>query len=465
MAAVVVVGAGVSGLAVAYRLQQRMPHADITVLEERDRPGGAAWTLHEAGFTVEMGPNGFLDSKPTTLQLCRDLGLGDQLVSASEAAGKNRFLLLGDQLRMLPGGLGAFLGTDLLSWRGKLSFLAERFRGKPAVAIDESIDTFARRRAGREVAEVFADALVTGIYAGDPKLLSLPACFPRVAALEREYGSVMKGFAKQAKQRRADAKAKGVPYERPGRMWSFAGGLRVMVEAMHSSLKKPVIFGVRVRRIEKTGDPHKPIWTIHAEGRDAWRADAVVLTCPAHQQAPMLAELDGELSGPIAAIPYNRVVVAALGFRRQEVPGSLDGFGFIAPQRSRRDLLGVQWCSSIYPQRAPDGMVLLRALAGGWGRPEIVDWSDEKLIAALRAELTIAQRITAPPSFVKIVRWPTAIPQYHVGHLARVAHLETRLASHPGLLLGGNAYRGVALNDCTEQGDLLAQRVQAFLAS
>ena len=463
MAAVVVVGAGVSGLAVAYRLQQRMPHADITLLEERDRPGGAAWTLREAGFTVEMGPNGFLDSKPTTLQLCRDLGLGQHLISASEAAGKNRFLLIGDKLRMLPGSLAAFLGTDLLSWRGKLSFLCERFRGKPTVSTDESIDAFARRRAGREVAEVFADALVTGIYAGDPALLSLPACFPRVAALEREYGSVLKGFAKQAKQRRAEAKAKGEAYQRPGRMWSFAGGLRVLVEAMHAALKKPAVFGVRVQRLEKSGDPRRPTWTVHAEGRDAWRADAVVLTCPAHQQAPMLAELDVELAGPIAAILYNRVVVAALGYRRDEVPGSLDGFGFIAPQRTRRDLLGVQWCSSIFPQRAPDGMVLLRALAGGWTRPEIVDWDDERLVRALRAELQVAQRITASPSFVKIVRWPTAIPQYHVGHLARVAHLETRLASHPGLLLGGNAYRGVALNDCTEQGDALAQRVQAFL--
>ncbi len=463
MAAVVVVGAGVSGLAVACRLQQRMPHADITLLEQGDRPGGSAWTLRESGFTVEMGPNGFLDSKPTTLQLCRDLGLGERLISASEAAGKNRYLLLGDKLRMLPGGLAAFLGTDLLSWRGKLHFLWERFRAKPAVAVDESIDAFARRRAGDEVAEVFADALVTGIYAGDPKLLSLPACFPRIAALEREYGSVLKGFAQQAKQRRAEAKAKGQPYQRPGRMWSFAGGLRVMVEAMHSSLKKPAILGVRVRRLEKTGDPQRPTWTVHADGRDAWRADAVVLTCPAHQQAPMLAELDHELAAPIAAIPYNRVVVAALGFHRHEVPGSVDGFGFIAPQRTRRDLLGVQWCSSIFPQRAPDGMVLLRALAGGWARPDIIDWSDEKLVAALRAELRIAQRITAPPSFVKIVRWPTAIPQYHVGHLARVAQLETRLASHPGLLLGGNAYRGVALNDCTEQGDLLALRVAAIL--
>src|ERR1041385_5782548 len=149
-------------------MHQRIPDAEITVLERSERPGGTTWTLRDCGFQVETGPNGFLDTKPSTLTLCRDIGLGDQLVEASEAAAKNRYLFLGNELKPLPSGIGSFLRSDLLSWRGKLSLLWERFR-KKGDGGDESIDAFARRRAGKEAAEVFADALVTGIYAGDPK--------------------------------------------------------------------------------------------------------------------------------------------------------------------------------------------------------------------------------------------------------------------------------------------------------
>jgi protoporphyrinogen/coproporphyrinogen III oxidase len=459
---IVIVGAGISGLTVAYRLQERMPAASITVLEQAERPGGTMWTVREAGFQVEIGPNGFLDTKPTTLDLCRAVGLGPQLVEASEASGRNRYLFLGDRLNALPGGFGEFLSTDLLSWRGKLSLFWERFRKRRTDANDESIDAFARRRAGNEAAEIFADALVTGIYAGDPKLLSLPACFPRIADLEREYGSVIKGFARAAKKRRAEAKAKGVPYQRPGKMRSFAGGLRVLVETLVSQLKQAPLYGVPIRSIEKTGDPRKPLWRLHADGREAWDADAVVLTCPAHHQAKIVAELDAELAQQIRAIAYNRIAVVALGFRQADVPVSLAGFGYIAPENTKRDLLGVQWCSSIYPQRAPTGCVLLRAMCGGWQRPEIVDWPDDRLLQALLAELRLAMRITAAPIFHKIVRWDKAIPQYHLGHLERVAGIKTRLAGHPGLWLGGNAYHGVALNDCTEQGVEIAEVVRRY---
>ncbi len=460
---IVIVGAGISGLSLAFRLQQRLPGADVTVLERDSRPGGTAWTVREDGFQVEIGPNGFLDNKPTTLQLCRDVGLGERLVQASEAAAQNRFLFLGDRLRLLPGGMGAFLGTSLVSWRGKLSLLMERFRKAGPDGRDESIDAFARRRAGKEAAEVFADALVTGIYAGDPALLSLPACFPRLAELERTYGSVLKGLAKTAQLRRTEAAAKGQAYERPGKMWSVRDGLRGLSETLAGALRQSPHYGVAVRGIQSNSHPGQPRWTVVGEGNERWPAHAVILTCPAHQQTGILADLDAALSQHIGQIPYNRVAVVAFGFRKQDVPMALDGFGFIAPQRLRRDLLGVQWCSSIYPGRAPDGAVLLRALCGGWHRAEMVGWDDARLVASLRAELRLAMRITATPIYQKIIRWDRAIPQYHVGHLDRVAWIEQRLTQLPGLYLGGNAYRGVALNDCTEQGALLAERLVTYL--
>ena len=460
---IVIVGAGISGLAVAYRLQQYLPLATITIFDPADRAGGTTWTVRENGFQVEIGPNGFLDTKPTTLTLCREVGLGTQLVEACEAAGKNRFLFLNGRLQALPGGLRAFLRSKLLSTAGKLSLLGERFRKQRIDHSDESIDAFARRRAGNQAADVFADALVSGIYAGDPKLLSLPACFPRVAELEREYGSVIRGFAREAKKRRAAAADRGDEYQRPGKMWSFAGGMRVMIERLTAQLKIAPVLGVGIRAIRKEGDASRPLWHVQADGQDAWDADAVVLTCPAYIQAKIVGELDHDLAMQIGAILYNRIAVVALGYRQADVPTPLDGFGYIAPQNTRRDLLGVQWCSSIYPQRAPDGCVLMRAMCGGWHRADIVDWDDQRLLQAVRDELRVAMNVSAAPVFHKIVRWDKAIPQYHLGHLDRVARIEGRLAQHPGLFLGGNAYRGVALNDCTEQGTALAEKVQAYL--
>jgi oxygen-dependent protoporphyrinogen oxidase len=219
---------------------------------------------------------------------------------------------------------------------------------------------------------------------------------------------------------------------------------------------------VAVRQIERS--TRAPAWTITAEGRERWEADAVVLTCPAYRQAALLADLDRELAERIGRIAYNRVVVVALGYRQAEVPVRLDGFGYIAPQRFRRDVLGVQWCSSIFPGRAPDGSILLRALCGGWHRPDVAGWDEPRLLAAVREDLRLALGITAPPHFHAIIRWDRAIPQYHLGHLERVAWIEKRAVGHPGLFLGGNAYHGVALNDCTERAEHLALQVGQYLA-
>jgi oxygen-dependent protoporphyrinogen oxidase len=459
---IVIVGAGISGLSAAYRVQQRLPTAEVRVLEAGSHPGGTIGTVRRDGFQVEIGPNGFLDTKPTTLELAQDVGLREHLVAARESAGKNRYLFLGDKLERLPSGPMDLLKSPLLSWRGKLSFLCERFRGRGRADADESIDAFARRRAGAEVAETFADAMVTGIFAGDPGRLSLPACFPRVAALEREHGSVLKGFARAAKQRRADAKARGVPYERPGKLWSFREGLGLLVDTLAQRLRTPPEYGVAVRRLRKADDG---TWTVVGEGTQCWPADAVVLTCPAHQQVGILEEIDEALARRIAEIPFNRIAVIAVAFRAVDVRTSVDGFGFITPQRLGRDLLGVQWCSSIYPGRAPEGTVLMRAMCGGWKRGDMVGWDDERLLSAVRAELRLAMGIEAAPVFHYIVRWERGIPQYHLGHLERLDWINERLARHPRLYLAGNSYRGVAMNECTEQASLLAERLARECAS
>jgi oxygen-dependent protoporphyrinogen oxidase len=448
MAKVVIVGAGITGLSFAYRLQQLKPDLDIMLLESRDRPGGTIWTERRDGFQVEIGPNGFLDNVPSTVALCNDLGLGSQLVPASESAGHNRYLFLDGRLRRLPHSLSSFLASDLLSWRGKLAVLTERFRGRGKPADDESVDGFARRRFGYQT-ETLADAFVTGIHAGDPKRLSLKAAFPRLAALEAEYGSVLAGMGRAARNQRG-----------PRRMWSFHGGLGRLVETLKEKLRGPITFGVRVKAVEKT----EAGWIVKAEGKDSWNGDAVILACPAFEQASILADLDWQLADQVAAIVYNKVAVVALGFRETDVPEKPDGFGFIAPQKERRDILGVQWCSSIFPGRAPAGLVLFRALCGGWNRPDILGWDDERLLFAVREELRQAQGISMPPVFHRIIRWERAIPQYHLGHLERVARIVERTRQHTGLFLTGNSYRGVSLNDCTLEARRLARVVADSLA-
>jgi oxygen-dependent protoporphyrinogen oxidase len=454
---VVIVGGGLSGLSLAYRLREHIPAARVQVLEKRASLGGNIVTLDRAGFRVECGPNGIFDAKPSTIQLCRDLGIGDRLIPASEASRKNRYLFLDGKLRAVPGTFGSFLTSRVLSWRGKWNLLVEKYRRRPANAPDdESVAAFARRRAGDEVARVLADAVVTGIHAGDPEVLSIQAAFPRVAQFEREYGSVMRGFRAAVRKQRMDAESRGEPPQ-PQRLWSFREGLGALVEALRDRLGPAVTTGVSVRRIARveTG------WLVQGDGRDSWEADAIVLTAPAHEQAGIVDDLDPALAFEMWSIPYNQIAVVALGFRQSEVP-AVDGFGYIAPQNTRRDLLGVQWCSSIFPDRAPTGMVLWRALCGGWHRGEVADWPDDRLVEAVRSELRLAMGVTSAPVFTHIVRWPAAIPQYVVGHLDRVRRIEAKLSNYPGLFIGGNAYHGVAMNDCTEQAIELTERLVRF---
>jgi oxygen-dependent protoporphyrinogen oxidase len=457
---VVIVGGGLSGLSVAFRLRERRPDVQITVLEKHLTAGGNIATLDRDGFRVECGPNGIFDAKPATLQLCRDLGLGDRLIAGSEAARKNRYLFLNGKLRALPGSLGSFITSPVLSWRGKLSLLLEKYRKRPdRLPADESVAAFARRRAGKEVATVLADAVVTGIHAGDPDLLSVNAAFPRLIQFEREFGSVMRGFTAAGRQRRKEAAARGEKAQ-PQRLWSFREGLQVLVNVLRDRLGDAVVTGVGVRRVDRADNR----WRVLSDGKeDGWDADAVVLTAHAHEQAAMVESLDPGLAFEMWHIPYNRIAVVAVGYRQADVPQRFDGFGYIAPQNTRRDVLGVQWCSSIFPDRAPPGMLLWRALCGGWHRGDMVDWPDDRLVEAVRNELQLATGVTAAPVFVQVVRWPAAIPQYLVGHLDRVRRIEERVAKYPGLFVGGNAYHGVAMNDCTEQALALAERVAGYI--
>lgn len=331
-----------------------------------------------------------------------------------------------------------------------------RPRERPA---DETVAAFATRRFGREVADTFLDALVTGIHGGDPATLSVAAAFPRLTKFELESGSVIRGALKASKEKRRAAVAAGRPKPGPPCMWSFGDGLRVLIEALANALT--VHLSAAVKRIEKAESG----WIVRGEGSDSWPADIVVLTTPAHRQAEQLADLDPALANEIAGIGSTPIAVAVVGYRRDDVPHDLDGFGYIAPQRTRRDALGVQWCSSIFPDRAPPGRVTWRVLCGGVNRPDAMAWDDATLMRKVHDELKVTMKVTGEPVFHRIVRWPKAIPQYVVGHLDRVARIDALAEKNRGLILGGNAYRGIAMNDCVEQADRIADEAARLVSA
>lgn len=455
MPRVVIVGAGISGLVLAYRLRQARADLELTLLEAEPRVGGRIDTLAGDGFVVEAGPNGFLSSKPAMWELCAELGLANRLVPASETAARNRFVLIGGRLRRIASPFD-LLRADWLGWPAKLGLLLERLRPPRPPRADESIDSFARRRLGKQAAEGLVDAFVTGIYAGDPRLLSMAACFPRLAALERDHGSVLGGLARERAQRKRAGEA-----ATPPRLWSFPDGLTALSEALRQRLLPAPVLGARAVAVDQA----EGTWRVQGADGRARSAEAVVLTCPGYEQAQLLGAIAPELAAEIADIAYNRIAVVALGYHSADIKTPLDGFGYLSPRRQRRDVLGVQWCSSIFPNRAPPGMALLRALCGGWNRPDLVDWDDDRLVAAVHRELSTLLGVRAAPVFRKVIRWDRAIPQYLVGHLQRVARIEALAAARPGLFLGGSAYRGVALNDCVEQASALAQQVAQFLFS
>ncbi len=479
-----IVGAGLSGLALAFELKCLQAKIDLTIIESANRAGGKIWTEEQEGFRFEWGPNGFLDSKPSTIDLCKKLGIDGALIPASEGARKYRYVHWRDTIQVLPNSLFSFLNSPLLSWRSKWRLLTEKYRHSVATSNDESVYEFAVRRTNKEIADLFADLMVTGIHAGDPKQLSVKAAFPRLYRWEKDFGSVMRGMNMNRQLRRKEARRQQTKLE-PVRMWSFPTGLRFLVDQLTEKLASSIQFGQIIQKIEKISPsavamkdsnsanysdtekkqpaPENPTYRVEfSDGREQF-FDGVVLTCPSYIQADLLLSLDLELAKKLQEIVYNAIVVVVTGYDRGSIGSSFDGFGFISPQAQGGNILGTQWCSSIFTDRAPSGCVLYRTLCGGVARPEIIEWSDEKLLETVHQELARLMQIKEKPRFARIIRWPKAIPQYLLGHTQRNQQIQNLLKRHHNFYLSGNAFQGVAMNDCTENALTLAKQIEQDL--
>jgi len=448
----IIIGGGISGLSTAWLLRAKARAAgkelEITLLEKENRPGGKIRSIHEEGYTCEWGPNGFLDSKPQTLELCRALGVEGNLHRSNDNARK-RFIFSGGELHRLPEGPASFLKSRLISWPGKLRLALEPtpFIPSAPAGVDESLADFGRRRLGGEALDKLIAPMVSGIFAGDPETMSLVSCFPRIAELEREYGGLVRAMVLLAKKKKKDIAAGKVVSSAAGPggvLTSFREGIQYLSDAISASLGAIVKAGSQVLSVEKNG----PTYSVRCADGSQHEADLVIAASPAFAVADMLEGFDAGVSAVLRQIPYSSMTVICFGYERERIAHPLDGFGYLIPKKEGCSTLGTLWDSSMFEQRAPQGKVLLRSMMGGACFPDYITLSDDEVVARVRRDLRATMGIEAEPSFVRVFRHEQAIPQYTVGHGKRLDALADLLKKHPGLILTGNSYRGIGLNDC-----------------
>lgn len=475
----VIIGGGITGLTACYRLMQQaqandLP-LDVVLLEASDRLGGVITTHHRDGLLLEQGPDCFLTTKPEGVELCAELGFADLIGTTTEH--RQSFIVRRGRLvpvpqgfyLMAPGSLRPFVTTSAFSWPGKLRMALDLvLPRRAATEDDESLADFVTRRLGREALERMAQPMVGGIYTADPHHLSMQATMPQFLDMERRHRSLI--LALRHRQRQASAQQPGVSGARYGLFASFRHGMQTLVDALADRLPAGTVrLQTPVRSVRL--DPDSQRWIVSpqdgpkprpGDGPDL-EADAVCLALAAPHAARLLTGLDPELAAGLCDIPYASSAIVTLAYDRADVAHPLNGMGCVVPAVEQRNLIACTFSSVKFAGRAPDGKVLLRAFVGGALQQEQALWPDAKLQDAVLRDLRQLLGLTGKPALCHVSRHASAMPQYHVGHLARVERLEARSRRWPGLALAGNAYRGVGVPDCVRSGDEAARGLTSHL--
>jgi oxygen-dependent protoporphyrinogen oxidase len=451
-ARVAIIGGGITGLAAAAWLGHDHGIRDVVVLEAGDRVGGKIHTAIEHGHCLEWGPQGFLDNAPDTLELVGQVGLDGRMVQAGEASAE-RFIVRDGALRRVPMSPLAFLGSDVLPLGGRLRVLAEAVaRRRPEG--DETVFDFARRRIGKRAAEVLVDAMVTGVFAGDSRQLSLAATFPRMAAMEAEYGSLTRALVARMREARREGHVSSGPAGPGGTLSSFRQGMAELPRELAQSLDDRLRLAWPVSSVGVDGR------RFHVEG-DAGKisCSALLMTTPSEVSARLLKGVAAAAGDPLRQIASVPIAVVMTSYTDPHAFGRpIRGFGLLVPRTESLEVLGVLFCHAIFADHAPAGTVFLRTMIGGARHPEAVEDDDDALLARTRRALRTALGADPDPDRVWVVRWPEGISQYTVGHLGRVEAAESA-ARGVGIELAGSPYRGVSVNDCIRQAREAAHRI------
>lgn len=456
----VVVGAGISGLAAARGAaegKESVPGGlEIVVLEKDPRVGGKAATVEEQGYLVETGPTGYLDNEDGMDELVALAGMRAAKLPANAAAAR-RFLVRGGKVREIFAHPLKFAAGGIMSPLGLLRMLGEPLVPPRRDGEDESVWAFARRRVGREAADRLIAPMMLGIFAGDARKLSLPAAFPRLRSLEEEHGGLVRGMLARRRQ-----KGVGSAAGPSGVLTSFRDGLSALPGRLAQTSGVTVRVGESVRRIAPRAGGG---FMVEVDGRSAVPADAVVLATEPWAAAAMLRELDRDAAARLDAIPCPPVAVVALGYGPEALERVPRGFGVLIPRGEGYRILGVLWDTHLFPGRSPEGRLLVRAMLGGGVDPAIGDLGEDEIARLARDEVARLFGLSRAPVYEKAVLWRRAIPQYELGHLERMRAVEQALATRPGLLLAGNGYYGVSFAKAGAHGLAQGRRAARFLGA
>jgi protoporphyrinogen/coproporphyrinogen III oxidase len=458
MKRIAIVGGGISGLTAAFALEEyrRAGKAEYTLYESSPQLGGVLRTEHIDDCLVEAGPDSFVTEKPWAADLCRTLGLGDQLIGSNDADRKIYILTRGRLVEM-PDGLMFLVPTKILptgfsplfSWSTKLRMAGELLHSPRALNGDESVASFVERHYGAEMVDRLADPLLSGVYGGEAASLSVRAVLPRFAEMERTHGSLGRAML-AARNKMSAPKKSSAPL-----FTSLKSGMQQLVETLVPRLNPQSLWidaPVQAVRPEDGG------WTVSA-GMKSDHFDAVILAVPTHAAAKMLFICSAELASELAAIQYSSSITVGLGYGRDVRDSLPSGFGFLVPRSEGKKLLAATFVHNKFPHRAPEDRALLRCFFAGSNAEVVWQFSDDELVAIVRRELEQILGLHAEPLFARVCRWKSAMAQYGVGHLERLERIEGLRQKLPGLALAGNGYHGIGVPDCVRSGFDAAKQV------
>ncbi len=458
MKSVAIIGGGITGLSAAFYLQQR--GVPVTLYEATGRVGGAIRSLRREGYLAEFGPNTILETSPQITQLVRDAGLAPRRLDPDPKAEARYVARYGRPIEMPSSPLG-FFTTELFTASAKWAVLREPFRPARRDGAEESIADFVKRRLNQEFLDHAIDALVAGVYAGDPGKLSVQQAFPKLAALEAKYGSLIKGQILGARER----KRRGEVAKDRAPKFSFDEGLQVLPDTLRERLGASVRLNAAVTKLTRT----EPGWTLNvcADGQETGvEHSAVVYAGTAFK----LAELELAAPAPLslaafAEIRYPPVASVVLGFRRADVAHPCQGFGMLIPKIEGFKILGTIFSSSLFPNRAPAGHLTLTCYVGGERYPELASRPLEELVELTCADLRVLLGVKGAPTFQHSVYWPKAIPQYNLGYGRFRARLTKIEGQAPGLFFAGHYRDGISLGDSIVSGVNVVGRVEKHLGA
>lgn len=458
-----VLGAGISGLSTAFALKKAS--IDTLLLEAAPRPGGVIKSVKCDGYLVECGPQSFSGNSHVTA-LCHDLGIIDERILADSYA--PRYVLINGKLQLVPMSPPSLLFSPLMGGGTRTAILRDIFGKSQAPEPDESVASFIRRKYSATLLDRLVGPFVSGIYAGDPEKLSLRAAFPILYQAEKASGSILRGIFQVRKNKKKTAAAG--PRERPT-LQTFRDGNETLVRTLAAKLNDRLRCGIEISSIEHINSNQHAnssrfrVAVRSPRGSEIIEAERLVVSVPTDVAARLLVSIDSGFENSLAPVEYSPVAVVSLGYRNEDLGHPADGFGFLVPRSSQLNILGTVWNSSLFPGRAPQGQTLVTSFVGGATNPAVLHQSQSELVAQVHRELAPLMTIRQQPVFSHVTIWPRAIPQYNLGHSARLAALDATRSKYPGLYFAGNYLTGPAIGTCVEQAAKVADEVRVSFAN